>query len=359
MFDSRDTGRSVPWGRAAAFAGLVCLGAAECLAAKPGDFIDRPPAWFAGDEAARVADTILSFQAETGGWPKNVSTVDAPFSGDRSRLRATYDNGATIDELRFLAGMVAATGHDRFRAAFDRGLQHVLEGQYATGGWPQFHPPGSGYHRHITFNDNAMVRIMQWLREVAGDDRYRFVDDAVRRRAAEAFDRGVACILACQIVIDGRRTAWCAQHDEIDLRPRPARSYELATLSGFESVGITRLLMSIDEPTPEVRAAVAGAVAWFERSALTGIRIDSVRDPRAPRGFDRVVVEDPTAGPLWARFYTLDTNQPVFADRDGVPRPRLADIGVERRTGYAWYGDQPRKLLEVEAARWRRRHAPP
>ncbi|MGH7487938.1 MAG: pectate lyase, partial [bacterium] len=39
-------------------------------------------------------------------------------------------------------------------------------------------------------------------------------------------------ILKCQIVVDGHLTAWCAQHDEVDFRPRNARTYELASFSG-------------------------------------------------------------------------------------------------------------------------------
>ena len=30
----------------------------------------------------------------------------------------------------------------------------LLEAQYDNGGWPQYHPRATGYHKHITFNDN-------------------------------------------------------------------------------------------------------------------------------------------------------------------------------------------------------------
>ena len=231
------------------------------------------------------------------------------------------------------------------------------EGQYPNGVWPQSHSPGNGYHRHITFNDNAMVRLLEFVREVATGEGYAFVEDARRKKAALAFDRGIGCILKCQIKVDDKLTAWCAQHDEIDFRPRPARSYELATLSGSESVGIARLLMSLDDPSPEVVRSVEAALGWFDTARLTGIRVASVKDENGPRGLNKVVVVDPTAPALWARFYAIETNKPVFADRDGVPKPGLADIGHERRNGYAWYGTWPRKLLEVEYPAWRKRVA--
>jgi PelA/Pel-15E family pectate lyase len=324
-------------------------------AADPGKYLKKDDTWFAGDEAKKIAANILSYQSELGGWPKNVSTTDAPFKGERKSLQPTYDNNATTDELRFLARMYAATKDTTYRDAFDRGLEYVLKGQYANGGWPQYYPPPKSYHRHITFNDNAMVRLLELVREVAKDDVYKFVDDKRRKDAATAFDKGIECILKCQIKVDGKLTAWCAQHDEVDFRPRPGRTYELATLSGGESVGVTRLLMSLDNPSPEVVRAVEGAVKWFDAAKLSGIHVDVVKDEKGPKGVNRVVVKDPKAPALWARFYSIETNQPVFADRDGVAKSNLADIGYERRNGYSWYGTWPQKLLEVEYPAWRKR----
>jgi hypothetical protein len=43
------------------------------------------------------------------------------------------------------------------------------------------------------------------------------------------------------------------------------------------------------------------------------------------------------ASPLWARFYEIGTNRPVFAGRDGVIKYNMAEIEQERRTLYAWY----------------------
>ena len=40
---------------------------------------------------------------------------------------------------------------------------------------------------------------------------YPFVDDQLRKRCREAVARGISCILKCQIVVKGKKTAWCAQ----------------------------------------------------------------------------------------------------------------------------------------------------
>ena len=42
------------------------------------------------------------------------------------------------------------------------------------------------------------------------------------------------------------------------------------------------------------------------------------------------MVADPSAGPLWARFYEIGTNRPMFVGRDGIVHDHLADI--EQRT---------------------------
>jgi PelA/Pel-15E family pectate lyase len=272
-------------------------------------------------------------------------------------LKATYDNGATTDELRFLGRIYSATKETKYQEAFDRGLDYVLNGQYENGGWPQRSPPGNSYHRHITFNDDAMVRLLYFVREVATTAPYDFVDEKRRKSAAAAFNRGIECILKCQITVDGTLTAWCAQHDEVDFRPQSARTYELATLSASESVGITRLLMSIDDPSPEIVKSVEAAVAWFGKAGLTGIRVDTEKDKKAPKGQNRVVIADSKAKPVWARFYSIQTNAPVFVDRDGIPKSSIAEISYERRNGYAWYGSWPQKVLDNEYQEWKKRIA--
>jgi PelA/Pel-15E family pectate lyase len=319
------------------------------------DYLKKPDAWFAGAEAKTVANNILSYQSDLGSWPKNVDTTAAPYTGDRKDLKGTFDNSATTDELRFLARIYNATRDERYRIAIDKGLTHILQAQYPTGGWPQFYPPGKSYHRHITFNDDALVRLLEFLREVYRSDTFAFLNAENKTAARQAFDRGIECILKCQIKVNGKSTAWCAQRDEIDLAPRPGRSYELVSVSGAESVKIVRLLMSLEQPSPDVVSAIEGAVKWFNEAKLTGIRVEIRPDANSPKGTNKIVVKDPAAPPMWARFYEIGTNRPIFSDRDGVVKWNLADIGYERRNGYAWLGTWPRPLLEKDYPAWKKK----
>ena len=319
----------------------------------PQKYLKQPEAWFAGDQAGRIADNILSFQSDLGGWPKNTDTAVAPFTGSPESLRPTFDNSATTDELRFLARVYTATRQEKYQKAFDQGLDYILKAQYPCGGWPQSFPPDRSYHRYITFNDDAMVRLLEFLREIGDQKRYGFLDSSRVSAASRAFERGIQCILNCQIKVGGKLTAWCAQHDEKDFSPRQGRTFEPVSLSSGESAGITRLLMSLKNPSPEVVRAVEGAMAWFKAVKLEGIRVVGTKAPDSAKGIYKVVVQDREAPTLWARFYEIGSDRPIFADRDGVKKYSLIEIGYERRNGYAWYGVWPGKLLDKEYPAWR------
>jgi PelA/Pel-15E family pectate lyase len=120
-------------------------------------------------------------------------------------------------------------------------------------------------------------------------------------------------------------------------------------------VGIVRLLMSLENPSDEVVQAIEGAVRWFEVAKLKGIRVEVRKDTQSPTGVNRVVVKDPAAPPLWARFYEIGTNRPIFSDRDGVAKRELSEIGYERRNGYAWLGNWPQRVLEKDYPAWKQR----
>jgi PelA/Pel-15E family pectate lyase len=299
-----------------------------------------------------IVENILTWQNENGGWWKGYDLTAAksatrptsePTTGPRAEevqrwhVVSTIDNGATYCEMRILAHAYRLWKHPEYRAAFDRGLNFLLSMQYPNGGFPQRFPLQHDYGSHITFNDDAMANVLRLLHEVAlGEDDFTFVDAPTRARARDAFDRGIECILKCQIKVDGRLTGWCAQHDEVTFAPAAARTYELPSISGSESVAVTLLLMDVPKPDDRVKQAVRGAVEWFERSKIVGKRMRSVRDETVPGGRDRRIVDDPEAPAQWARFYDLETNRPFYCGRDGVKKWSLAEIDADRRNNYQW-----------------------
>lgn len=326
----------------------------------------QPAEWYGSAEAIRIADNLLSYQRDVGGWPKNIdmaANLDGPKRAEilkaKKDLDATIDNSATYTQLIFLARVYDRTKIERYRDSFLVGVDYLLEAQYRNGGWPQFYPLQEGYYTHITYNDDAMVGVMKLLDEIGQKHTpYQFVDEHRRARARKAVQSGIECILKTQVVVAGRRTVWCAQHDEVTLAPAPARTYEHISLSGQESVGIIRFLMSVEHPDVRIIDAVESAVAWFKSAQINGIRLVVKQDATKLHGFDRVVVNDAGAPPLWARFYEIGTNRPIFSGRDSLIKYSVAEIEDERRNGYRWYTEEPATMINQDYPQWRRRIAP-
>ncbi|WP_229417277.1 pectate lyase [Massilia sp. Root418] len=330
--------------------------------------LNRPAAWYGSADARRVAANILSYQTPAGGWGKNADraspprqpgqhyVVDDMVPGSPPRKDAwnfvgTIDNDATTTELRFLARVQAqapGADGDAYRASFAKGLRYLLNAQYPNGGYPQIYPLQGGYHDAITFNDNALSSVVSLLNEIsagkgaAGKGDYAFVPPAVAGEARAAAARAVRLIVATQIVVDGKRTAWCQQHDPITLAPVGARNFEPPALASGESASLAMLLMSLPDPEPDSVAAVRAAAAWLQRAALRDVEWTG-KDPVNGRR----LVARPGAGPLWSRYYDIATMKPIFGDRDRSIHDDVNAISLERRNGYAWFSNGPAKALEA------------
>jgi pectinesterase len=309
----------------------------------------QPASWYGTQAAADVAANVLYYQNSDGGWPKNVDMT----MQTAARATSTIDNKATTTQLLFLAKIYGATQNATYLEAFNEGLDYLFKAQYENGGWPQV-AGASDYKRHITFNDGAMTLVISLMDQIAKHDAtYAFVDETRVQLAGAAVEKGLDCILRCQYVRDGVKTGWCAQHDEVTLEPANARAYELISLSGEEGAGVLSFLMSIPDPSPEIVEAVQGAVRWFNSVKIMDLEVQQVTTPEE----DVVAVESPGAGPIWARFYQLEDDVPFFCGRDGIKKYSLAEIEIERRTGYSWYGTAPVKVLAQYPA-WQQLHSP-
>jgi PelA/Pel-15E family pectate lyase len=335
--------------------------------------LDRPPAWYASPEARHVADNIVSFQTPAGGWGKNVDrtgplrragehyvaieNLPANARGDADpgwSYVGTIDNDATTTEIRFLARVQAALpgadGAPPYRAAALKGVRYLLDAQFPNGGWPQVFPLQGGYHDALTFNDDALTLVVETLATVGsrrGD--YAFVPASVAGEASAACDRALAVILRTQVVIDGKRTVWGQQHDAVTLAPVGARNFEPIALSSSESADLLMFLMEQPAPSREVVAAVNGGIAWLKAHQIAGY------DWRPDEKGVRSLIANPDAAPIWARYYDPATGKPIFGDRDRTIHDDVAELSVERRNGYAWYGRGAAKALKAYQ-QWSLRH---
>ncbi len=340
--------------------------------------LDRDAAWYATPEARHIADVIVSFQTPAGGWSKNQPRTGAlrqpgqPYAADnvskhlgvddfdtprdpRWNYVGTLDNDATITELRFLArvaGQAPVPAGEAWRASFLRGVRYLLAAQFPNGGWPQVWPLEGGYHDAITYNDDAVTEAAELLTDVAnGQGDYAFAPADLRRQAASAADRAVTCVLATQVVVDGKRTIWAQQHDALTLKPVAGRNFEPAEPSTEESADLLLYLMSLPNPSPALVAAVHAGADYLAANALYNWAWTGGRDTEGGRR----LTPKPGAGPLWARYYARATNTPVFGDRDKTLHDDVNELSLERRNGYAWFNTSPKKALDAYAV-WKKAH---
>lgn len=321
-------------------------------------------------ELTAIADNILLYQKDNGGWPKNydMQAILTPEQKDtllshRHDTNTTFDNRTTYSHVEALSKVYSITKDDKYKNAALKGLDFILTAQFSNGGWPQYFPLQDNYSRHITFNDDAFSGIMLLLRDIIdGKPDYAYIDTKRKERLQKAYQKGLDCVLATQINDNGTPTAWCQQHNEVTLAPDWARKFEPPAICNGESTDVVQLLMSIPNPSPAIKNAIQNAVAWFETSKINGIRVQTISAPEMQTPFrisrtDRVVVNDPNAPPIWTRYYELKTHRPVFCNRDSKVVYSLAEVDRERRDGYAWYTYAPQKILNQYPA-WQKKWDP-
>ncbi len=334
--------------------------------------LDRPADWYAGAEAKHAADSIVSFQTPAGGWGKNVDRSgpirqpgqmfvpvehlpayargDIQADGDWAYV-GTLDNNATTTEIRFLARVQKALGRNgaAYRTAALKGIAYLLAAQFPNGGWPQVYPLQGGYHDAVTFNDDAVAlsATTLMLAGTAHGD-WAFVPAPLAQQARAAAARAIDLILRTQVRIDGKSTIWGQQHDPLTLAPVGARNFEPIALASTESADLLLFLMRQPDPSPAMRRAITDGVAWLQAHALRNVAWKQTDDGRR-------LVYEAGAGPLWARFYAIDTGKPIFGDRDRSIHDDIDAIGIERRNGYSWFNTGPAKAIG-EYAKWRTRN---
>ena len=301
---------------------------------------------------------MTTWQISNGGFYKAMADKykSAYSGGQKSEWRAkdggdlgTIDNNATIQEMRLLALRYKETTNSNYKSAFktsfNKALNFILTMQRSTGGLPQVWPKRGNYSDHVTLNDNAMVRAMVTMMDIANKTSpfdSDIIDDATRSKMKSALDKAIQYLLKAQIVNNGNLTVWCAQHDTANYAPRPARAYELESKSGSESAGVVWFLMNWPEQTEAIQKAVKGAIAWYKKTKVTGLYFN-----KKAGTFDKR-----DGNVLWYRFYEVNNDNYFFCDRDGASTKTqdFTKISEERRTGYQWAGDYGSALLSTEAA---------
>lgn len=308
-----------------------------------------------------LAEKIVLYQLPVGGWGKQLndkSVVNYNMPVDKNLLRkikatgddhATIDNNATSREINILIKAYAATKNPEYLKSAEKGIHYLLLMQYDNGGFPQYYPNTGLYRKQVTYNDNAMINALTVLYNVAeGKNDFDAVDSKLREKSKAALQKGIECILKTQVLQKGSPSIWADQYNEITLQPDKARAFEPISLATGESVGIIRFLM-MQPATPEIQKSINAAIEWFKSNKMEGY---SYHVGQQNGKTVRILAEDKNSV-IWARFYDLHTNKPLFGDRDGSVKYNYNDISEERRNGYSWFGDSPQKLIDKEYPKWK------
>ena len=300
---------------------------------------------------------MTTWQISNGGFYKAMADKykSAYSGGQKSEWRAkdggdlgTIDNNATIQEMRLLAIRYKETTNNNYKVAFktsfNKAVNFLLTMQRSKGGLPQVWPKRGNYSDQITLNDNAMIRAMVTMMDIANKTSpfdSDIIDEATRSKMQGAMDKAIDYLLKAQIVNNGNLTVWCAQHDTNSLAPVGARAYELPSKSGNESMGVVWFLMNWPKQTEAIQKAVKGAIAWYKKNRLKD------------KAFSKTAgVVDKSGSSLWFRFYEVNSDDYFYCDRDGASTKTqdFMKISEERRTGYQWAGDYGSAILSTEAA---------
>jgi PelA/Pel-15E family pectate lyase len=307
-----------------------------------------------------LAEKMLLYQLPNGGWGKQLedkSVVNYSLPVDKALLRkikatgddhATIDNNATSREINALIKAYAETKNPVYLKAAEKGIAYLLAMQYDNGGFPQYYPNKSLYRKQVTFNDNAMINALTVLYNVAeGKNDFAAVDEKLKQKSKDAVKKGIGCILKTQVLQSGKPSIWADQYNEITLQPEKARAFEPVSLATAESVGIVRFLM-MQPVSPEIEKSVKSAVEWFQEHDIEGYSYEVGQQNGKTV---RILAEDKNSV-IWARFYDIHDNRPLFGDRDGSVRYNYNEVSEERRNGYSWFGDYARKLIGREYPKW-------
>ena len=265
-----------------------------------------PAEWYGSEEAQQIADKLLKYQKNSGGWMKNIEFQKEDDTTGKS-VHSCLDNGATTMEMRFLAKVYQKTKVAKYQESFQKALDMIFTAEKSVGGWSQYWPlsGNDSYQDYITFNDDLMTNVMKILKDITTNkgDFADITDEANRTKCQASFDKAIECIINCQVDDNGTKAAWCAQHDPDDFLPMEGRPHELPSISGYESANLLSYLMTIEKPSEALQNTIHTAVAWLDAHKYKDNA--AVEDFTNANGeADRRIV-DKQGSAVWGRFIQL------------------------------------------------------
>lgn len=262
-------------------------------------------------------DYRLEFDSEKrGGWAYRIDQEQVRRSSPQTEEKpprslknvTTLDDDTTQAALRFLMKLdvVLQQKDKQIHGAVEYSLDALLKAQYPNGAWPQRYSefpkpqdfpvkqasypkswpreyPKVDYRSFYTFNDNTLADLINTM--FLAEQLYENSQYGAAARKAGDF------ILLAQM--PAPQPAWAQQYNA-EMHPAWARRFEPTAVTGGESQGVIRVLLTLHRHTHDDKylAPIGKALDYLERSLL-------------PNG-------------QLARFYELKTNKPLYFTKDYV-----------------------------------------
>lgn len=282
------------------------------------------------DAAKEVAQALIWGQLESGGWDNQIEfsaderskyryrnhaglpvQIDEQ-SNDKKRNTTTFDDNKSQSACRFLMNLDQALAFedDAIHEAVMYALNAFGKAQYANGAWPQRYTqfttaksketplrasfpkdwprkyPAEKYGEYYTLNDQSICDTIVLML-----DAWFIYEDPSYLAAAQ---RGGDFLILAQL--PEPQPGWAQQYDQ-KMHPAWARKFEPPAVTGGESQAVIETLMTLyrrlaihQEDAVKYLRPVTPALDYYRRSVLPNGKL--------------------------ARFYELETNRPLFFDRD-------------------------------------------
>lgn len=256
--------------------------------------------------AIKGINYILAAQYPSGGWPQNYPNLNS-YGG-----YVTLNDGAMSGAMTVLKevasgefGFIDKLLMDRSKAAFQKGVEYLLESQIIIEGkrtaWAQQYSENYTPARGRTYEPPAIA----------------------------AYESADVLELLMSIKSPSIRVKRAVTAAILWFENAKILNIELTKVYSNESVGTINVIVKED---PNSESSKVKTISML--------------------GYDIKVQTVIGAPPIWARYYDLKTSVPIFCGWDGVTKSTLKSIDYDRRVRYQWYGYWPRDILKYGWKAW-------
>lgn len=276
------------------------------------------------DVTTSVADLIVALQNEDGGFqvlPDNYEMSQKETGlGSMKDVSSVY-NGATTSELKYLAKYITANKPEdsKYQDAFVKGIKYLLTTQHDNGGWSMNPGSGSGFNANIEVGNKAMTEVLTLLSDIAilNNQDYVFARKAMNvDEIKSAVEKGNDFIVKSQISNNNKKSGWATQYDKSG-NVTMGHTYERESVSSYTTKDVIDYLMTIHNPSPDIKDAVESAYSWLKDVKIADKEQEVVKDTSMNNGFDVYLVD---GSGTWASNYVYDkatdSYRPLYSDVD-------------------------------------------